>query len=120
MKILGLRKKIIYHTVFPSMTRTSARRIFLDGKKKLDRLVGEDLRDFSAVDQDAKRWKYSEKKINELQAWMTSNKYCRDSPNERDTIDKRDLNGAPTLFVVSTTHVPPSSNIVFSYFFVHR
>ena len=51
----GVTKEVIYCTIFPSMTRGSAQRILSDGKKKLDRLVGKDVRDFSAVDRDAKR-----------------------------------------------------------------
>ena len=42
---------------------------------------------FCAVDQDAKRWKYTEKEMNDLQEYMTSNKYCRDLPNKKYSIE---------------------------------
>ena len=84
----------IYRHAFPSMTTTSARRLLTEGEKKRKKFEEGCLRDFRAVDKDAKRWKYSEQEIHELREWMTTNRECLHSPNEKDHIRERDLFGA--------------------------
>ena len=99
----GVTKEAIYRTALSPMTRHPARRLPEDGFEKIKRLDNKDLRNFRAVDQDAKRWKYNEKDIHDLQKYMTTNRYCRDSPNEKDTIKERNILGTSNMvcFVVS-------------------
>ena len=99
----GLTREAIYRTALSPMTRQFAHRLLEDGVEKVKRFDKEDLRDFCAVDQDAKRWKYTKKEIHDLRKYMSTNRYCRDSPNKKDTINERNILGAlnPVCFVVS-------------------
>ena len=64
-------------------TQQSAQRLLEDGVEKVKRFAKEDLRNFSVVDQDAKRWKYNKKEIHNLQLNISTNRYYGDSPNQK-------------------------------------
>ena len=89
----SVTKEAIYRTALSAMTRQAAQRLLDVGIEKNECSDNGDLRHFCAVDKDAKRWKYNEKDIHNLRTYMTTNMYCRNSPNEKDTINERDIYG---------------------------
>ena len=65
---------------------------------KRKRFEVEDISKYRAVEEEEDRLKYPEQEILDLQEFMYSNVYTRFSPNENDTIRKRDVNGM-SLFI---------------------
>ena len=70
----------------------------INAGKKRKRMTEQDLREFRAVDDDAKRWKYDKPEIVNLQEYMCDNRYTQTSPMTKDTIAKRDTYGTFKFF----------------------
>lgn len=89
----GVTKAAIYRTALSPMNWRAAQRPMEDGCEKIKSFHNKELRNFCAVERNAKRWKYKENNIHELQKYMTANRYRRDSPNEKNTINERHVFG---------------------------
>ena len=72
-------------------------RMLKKARIKRKRFDKEDLGQFSLVDREEKRWKYSEEEIEELRVYMLNNTYTRQSPMTNDTVVKKDYNGDAVL-----------------------
>ena len=90
----AVSKYLLYCTVYDSMTRQSAQCWVTAGQEKLKRFNEDDLKDFTAVDKEARSCTYTEADIHAMRAWMVDNKATLDSPNEKDTIRARDIYGS--------------------------
>ena len=111
----SVTKEAIYRTALSAMTRRSAKRLLKAGIKKNECFNNGDLRDFCAVDKDAKRWKYKEVDILNLRTYMTTNMYCPNSPNEKDTINERNIYGTSHQVCIVVTILPILIRYLFTY-----
>ncbi len=68
---------------------------------KRKRFEEQELRQFSIVDKEKKRWKYSDEDIEGLRGYMVENTYTRDSPMQNHKVVKKDYNGESTLATFS-------------------
>ena len=87
-------REAIYQNALSSMTRISDQRLLKEGEKKIKYFEEICLQDFRAVDEDAKRWNYSEQEIYDWLEWMINNRECLNSPNKKDNMQLRDMFGA--------------------------
>ena len=97
-------KEAIRKTVFESFPRMTGLRILKNAGKKRKRFEAEALTEFRMVEEDELRWKYTEEEIKNLRAYMCDNLYTRNSPNAKDTLRERDINGK-SKFNVAVTFV---------------
>ena len=80
---------------------------------KRKRFDTQDLGQFSIVDDEKKRWNYTDADIEGVRNYMVDNTYPQDSPMKDDTIYKKDYNGEYLLlsylklviFVTGSNHV---------------
>lgn len=90
-------KEAVIRQIFPAISRAAAQRLLKTAGKKRKRLEEEELYDFRMVDEERKRWKYTDEIILNLRHYMCNNIYTRDSPNSKDTIRERDTYGKCTI-----------------------
>ena len=90
-------KEAVIRQIFPAISRAAAQRLLKTAGKKRKRLEEEELYDFRMVDEERKRWKYTDEIILNLRHYMCNNIYTRDSPNSKDTIRERDMYGKCTI-----------------------
>ena len=86
-------QEAVIRQVFPNFSRRSAQRILKKAGEKRKRFEEQELCDFTLVEDEKKRSKYSSQQIDELRNWMLTNDYSRDSPQAKDTIRERDIHG---------------------------
>jgi hypothetical protein len=89
----SVSKEAIRRQILPSLSIKAAHRLMKKAGEKRKRFMELDLSEFKIVEEEEKRWKYSTEEIEDLRRWMCDNLYTRKSPNAKDTIRKRDLNG---------------------------
>ena len=77
----------------PDFSEGARKRIIRKAGLKRKKFDEDDLGQFSLVDHEAKRWKYKDDEINKLREYMLDNPYTRDSPQQNDTVYKRDYIG---------------------------
>ena len=77
----------------PDFSEGARKRIIRKAGLKRKQFDKDDLGQFSLVDHEAKRWKYKDDEINKLREYMLDNPYTRDSPQQNDTVYKRDYIG---------------------------
>ena len=53
------------------------------------------------MEVEAKRWKYNEYDFVELRKYMCDNRYTKDSPNVKDTVNARDIYGKLSIIIFS-------------------
>ena len=78
--------------ILGSYSMSTRRRMLRKAGIKRKRFDTQDLGQFSIVDVEEKRWKYTEADIEGLRNYMIDNTYTRDSPMKDDAIYKRDYN----------------------------
>ena len=61
--------------------------------KNRKRMEDESLSNFRVVEDEAKRFKYTEEDIIGMREYLSSHKHTRDSLNAKDSIDQRDMYG---------------------------
>ena len=83
--------RAIERQILPAFSHGAAQRILRKAGKKRKRLDQEGLSQFSIVQEEEERNKYSPDEKEELREWMVSNIYTRDSPMKDDTVMKRDV-----------------------------
>ena len=88
-------KSAIRRQVLTSLSNDAAWRLLQSSGEKRKRFEEMNMQDFRAVEEEADRLKFPDKEIDDLQSYMCDNLYTRDSPNERDTLRKRDIHGKP-------------------------
>jgi len=86
-------KTAIGRQLLGSFSRPARRRLLKRAGIKRKRFNEEDLKQFSMLDEEKKRWKYTEADINGLRNYMVNNIYTRQSPMKNDTVFERDYNG---------------------------
>ena len=86
-------QEAVIRQVFPNFSRGSAQRILKRAGAKRKRFEEDELREFTMIDDEQKRSKYSATEIEDLRNWMCTNDYSRESPQTKDTIRERDING---------------------------
>ena len=91
-------KAAIRRQVLSRLSNGASWRLIKTAGMKRKRFEEEDIRKYRAVEEEEDRLKYPEQEILDLQEFMCSNVYTRFSPNENDTIRKRDVNGM-SLFI---------------------
>ena len=91
-------KVAIRRQVLSRLSHGASWRLIKTAGMKRKRFEEEDIRKYRAVEEEEDRLKYPEQEILDLQEFMCSNVYTRFSPNENDTIRKRDVNGM-SLFI---------------------
>ena len=97
-------KEAIRKTVFKSFPQITGLCILKNAGRKRKRFEAEALAEFRMVEEDELRWKYSKEEIKNLRAYMCDNLYTRNSPNAKDTLRERDINGK-SKFNVAVTFV---------------
>ena len=96
-----ISKNALYRTVFKSISIMAARRLMVTAGKKMELLGAEELQEFRCVEVEAKRWKYNEYDFVELRKYMCDNRYTKDSPNVKDTVNARDIYGKLSIIIFS-------------------
>lgn len=86
-------KREISRQLLPSFSRGAQHRILKKAAIKRQRFNEEDLKQFSLVDAEQKRWKFDDDEMESLQGYMAENDFTRMSPMKNDGVRKRDLNG---------------------------
>ena len=94
----NISRRSIYRTIFKSLSYGATQRLLNKASKKRKRMEEEDLSEFLAVDHEKRRSKYDDADILSLRKWMCNNRYTRESPNTKDTIDERDMYGKVFIF----------------------
>ncbi|EJK47945.1 hypothetical protein THAOC_33300, partial [Thalassiosira oceanica] len=92
-ELQGVSERAVLRQVFPNFSRLTAQRIMRKAGEKRKKFEEEELREFTLFEDEVRRSKYSDQEIDDLRNWMLTNDYSRDSPQAKDTIRERDLNG---------------------------
>ena len=69
----------------------SFQKLMEKGEKRSAQFFTQPLVNFNVIDEEKKRWKYSEQEIDKLREWMLDNPYTRDCPF--GTVRRRNLYG---------------------------
>ena len=86
-------KTAISRQLLGSFSRPARRQLLKRAGIKRKRFNEEDLKQFSMVYEEKKRWKYTEEDIIGLRKYMVNNIFTRQSPMKNDTLFERDYNG---------------------------
>ena len=76
---------------FPSFYHRSFQVLMEKGEKRSNQFFTQPLVSFNVIDEEKKRWKYSEEEVKKLRDWMVDNPYTRDCPFS--TARRRDMYG---------------------------
>ena len=86
-------RNIIGEQLLGSYSTIARYRMLKKARIKRKRFDKEDLGQFSLVDREEKRWKYSREEIEGLHVYMLNSTYTWQSPMTNDTVVKKDYNG---------------------------
>ena len=76
---------------FPSWHHRSIQKLMDKGEKRSNQFFTQPLASLNVIDEEKKRWKYSEAEVERLREWMVDNPYTRDCPF--GTVRRRDMYG---------------------------
>ena len=89
----NVSKDMIYRTVFKSLPRKTARRLLEKSGEKQKKFRQEEMHEFTCVEEEARRSKFTDKDYIELRKYMCNNRYTRDFSNKKDTVRARTIHG---------------------------